>query len=139
MLGILSFLYIANEKIDILPSVLFNFVIELMLWLLLCCCYWLLVSLLLLLLLFGCWCHCCCCCWLLVLLWLLLFRIQIARSAASLGAKATKVAIKYAPVDDTVKDLVSAGADIVSDQAEADPDASVADRLKIAAGELGTL
>ena len=51
----------------------------------------------------------------------------------SLGAKATKVAMAYAPVDDTVKDLVSAGADLVADQAEADPDASVAERLQIGA------
>ncbi len=62
--------------------------------------------------------------------------MKIARSAASLGAKATKVAIKFAPVDDTVKELVSAGADVVADQMEADPNASVADRLQIAAGKV---
>lgn len=53
---------------------------------------------------------------------------QVARTAASLGAKATKVAIKYAPVDGTVKDLVSGGADIIVNLAEADPDASVSGR-----------
>jgi len=51
----------------------------------------------------------------------------------SLGAKATKVAMAYAPVDDTVKDLVSAGADIVSDQATANPDATAAERIQIGA------
>jgi len=59
--------------------------------------------------------------------------LQIARGAVFLGAKAAKLAVTFAPVDDTVKSLVSAGADLVADQARADPDASVAERIQIGA------
>ena len=53
----------------------------------------------------------------------------------SLGAKATKAAINLAPVDDSIKDLVSAGADIVVEQAEADPDADISERLEMGASK----
>ena len=61
-----------------------------------------------------------------------LFFLQIAKVAVSLTTKAVKVAIQYAPVDDTVKDLVKAGADVVNDQVEAIPDSSTSKRVKTA-------
>jgi hypothetical protein len=50
---------------------------------------------------------------------------------AKIGALFTKLAMKFAPVDDRVKDGVTAGADMVQEQAEADPDASLAERAAI--------
>lgn len=42
-----------------------------------------------------------------------------------------KEAIKHAPVDDKVKKGVGAGADAVKDQAEADPNAGMGERLAL--------
>jgi len=47
------------------------------------------------------------------------------------GAKAAKVAMSHAPVDGSVKKLFSVGVDLVADQAEASPDASIKERIKI--------
>lgn len=46
--------------------------------------------------------------------------------------------MKFAPVDDRVKDGVTAGADMVKDQAEADSDASFAERAALAASKCPT-
>ena len=46
-----------------------------------------------------------------------------------------KEAIKHAPVDDRIKDGVGAGADMIKDQAEADPNAGVGERLALGVGE----
>lgn len=55
--------------------------------------------------------------------------MQIARKVLSVGSKVAKVGIKHAPVDDRVKKSVTAGADMVAEQAEADPHAGIGERL----------
>ena len=60
---------------------------------------------------------------------------QIARKVVSIGSKVTKQAIKYAPVDDRVKKGVGAGADLVKDQAEADPHAGIGQRVAMGVGK----
>ena len=62
--------------------------------------------------------------------------LQLARKLVSLGAIFTKKAMESAPVDDKVRDGVSAGADAVKAQADADPNASPAERAALAASKL---
>ena len=62
--------------------------------------------------------------------------LQLARKLVSLGAVLTKKAMKSAPVDDKFADGVTAGANAVQDQADADPNASPAERALLAASKL---
>lgn len=62
---------------------------------------------------------------------------QMSRKLTSLGASVTKHAIKHAPVSDKVKDGVGAGADMVKDQADADPNASAAERMALGTSKCG--
>ena len=50
-----------------------------------------------------------------------------------IGAKVTKVLMRFVPVDGRVQQLISAGADVVASQTEADPNTSAAERVAIAA------
>ena len=63
------------------------------------------------------------------------YWLQLARKLASFGAMFTKKAMESAPVDDKVKDGVSAGADAAKAQADADPNASPAERAALAASK----
>lgn len=64
------------------------------------------------------------------------FLTQIARKVISVGSKITKEAMKHAPVDDRVKASVSAGADMVGEQAEADPHAGIGQRAAMGISKL---
>lgn len=60
-----------------------------------------------------------------------MLSLQIARKVISVGSKLVKEGMKHAPVDDRVKDSVSAAADLVEDQAEADPHAGIGQRAAL--------